>query len=168
MKTTLQELTKSQREKIINFLRKHPVGALATISADGDPYASAIYIAVDDELTISFTTKNETAKYKNIVHHNKVSLVVFDPASQTSVQVDGQAVKIDDPYDQQATFHSTIEAAKQTGGDTVPPIAKISAGQYVGFSIKIKTISLSEYGWGNNTARALEHAADKPPTGDPA
>lgn len=168
MNTTIHDLTLEQRNVIISFLQKFPVGVLATCSDNGSPQASAIYVGCDDNLRLTFTTKQGTGKYDSFKRDNRLVLVVFDAASQTSVQVYGRATELDDPVAVQRVFQATIGAAGQTGTDIVPPIAKVAAGPYAGFEIEVDTIKLSEYGWGDSFIKALEHA-DKPhATGDPA
>lgn len=167
MSTTPDTLSQADKEKIVNFLKKHPVAVLATVDPSGDPHASTIYIGVSDDLKLTFTTKRETQKYVNITKHNKIMLVVCDAKSQTAVQVRGQAVEVTDPSAQLEIYQETLHAAERTGEDVVPPVAKI-LGSYVGFSIKIDTIWISEYSWGNNFASALQQAQDQHANGDPA
>lgn len=169
MQTTVDQLNPDQRENIISFLKDHSVGVLATIGAeDGKPSASTIYIGVDDAINIVFTTKRETRKYKNISANGSVMLVVHDAAEQKEVQVSGQAIEVKDHEQQAEIYHQTLQAAKQTGQDIVPPVAKIPAGPYVGFIIKIENIWLSEYGWGDTFAQALKDAAQSEDRQDPA
>jgi general stress protein 26 len=166
--TTPSKLNDAERAKIVSFLSKHPVGVLATVDPQGDPHASALYFSVDKSLHITFTTKQDTHKYKNISKHSTVVLVVFEAESQTTVEITGKAVEVTDPEEQQAIYKGTLHAAAQTGEDIVPPIAKIPAGKYVGFTIEIEDISLSEYGWGGNFANAMKHVHDEAGTSDPA
>jgi general stress protein 26 len=167
MQTTVSQLTPEQRKKIIEFLKAHPVGVLSTVDGDGNPNASAIYINVDDELSISFTTKRKTRKYENIARHNKIALVVYEAANQTSLEVSGSAEEVQDEETQRKIYRATLHAAERTGEDVVPPVAKIAAGEYVGFTIKADNIWLSEYGWGNNFANALKAASEEASTEDP-
>jgi nitroimidazol reductase NimA-like FMN-containing flavoprotein (pyridoxamine 5'-phosphate oxidase superfamily) len=127
-------LTSLEREKIVSFLLKHPVGVLATIDSMGHPQASTIYFTVNHDLYLTFTTKRETHKYENISRHTTVALVVYDAESQTEVQINGQAIEVTNLEDQEAIYYGTLHAAQQTGEDPVPPIAKIVAGTYVGFA----------------------------------
>lgn len=168
MKTPLNKLDSAQRKKLFEFLASHPIGVLATINADGSPHASTIYINVDEDLRITFTTKHETQKYQNISQDNRVMLAVYDAQKQTAVQVGGEALEVTDPETQQQIYHGTLHAAKQTGTDIVPPIAKIAAGSYVGFVLKIDSVLFSDYGWGDTFAHALKHANDPNTGGDPA
>jgi general stress protein 26 len=161
-------LDDAKREKIISFLNLHPVGVLACVDANGDPHASTIYFGVNNDLSINFTTKRDTMKYKNLALHNKVMLVVFDAARQAAVQVSGLAKEETDPEVAQKIYRGTLRAAEETGQDNVPPIAKIAAGPYVAFTIHPDDIQLSEYGWGDNFTNALKHTSDPDNTNDPA
>ena len=160
-------LKPEDRQRILEFLRAHPIAVLATVDATGKPHAGPIYIGVDDKLIITFTTKRETQKYKNLSRDPSIMLVIYEAASQTAVQVSGTAKEVADPDAQQAIYHSTLQATRQTGSDEVPPIAKISAGSYVGFTIDIDNIWMSDYGWGSSFAKAVKHADDAPVSGDP-
>jgi uncharacterized pyridoxamine 5'-phosphate oxidase family protein len=166
--TTIAELEPGQREKIVSFLSAHPVGVLAMVDTQGKPHASTIYFTVDEDLHLTFTTKHDTYKYRNLQKHNAVMLVVFEAESQIAVQLSGKAVEVQGFEEQQAIYHGTLHAAAQTGEDVVPPIAKIPAGAYAGFAITIENIWLSEYGWGNNFAEAIKHAQDADSPADPA
>jgi len=166
--TTTNNLSSAERQKIVDFLTANPVGVLATVDAEGNPCASTIYISVDVDLNVTFTTKQGTTKHKNISGHSHVMLVCFDAANQAEVQVSGSAMVVTDPASSRQVYDGTLRAAKTTGEDVVPPVAKISAGEFVAYSIKPDTIWLSDYGWCNNFANALEHATDPQVTGDPA
>lgn len=166
--TTPSDLSEDQRHKIFRFLRQHPVGVLATVSPDGHPNASAVYIAVDDQLNLTFTTKQGTKKHENIVQNNDVMFVVYDAATQATVQVSGNAIEETDAQAAQDIYHGTLHAAQQTGPDVVPPVAKLAAGPYVAYAVKPSNIWMTEYGWGDNFGKAIDHANDPASTGDPA
>jgi general stress protein 26 len=167
-KTKPSTLNAVQRKKIIGFLASHPVGVLATVDAAGDPCASTIYIGVDADLNITFTTKRDTAKHTNISKHPAVTLVVFDAPSQAMLQISGKAVEQTNPEAAQTIYKGTLHAAQRTGEDVVPPVAKIAAGPYIAYVIHTDNIRMSEYGWGDSFARALNHAKDSKSSGDPA
>jgi uncharacterized pyridoxamine 5'-phosphate oxidase family protein len=164
----LDQLGPTQRSKIVTFLQEHPVGVLATVDSNGDPYATTLYFDVDSRMRVTFTTKQDTYKYKNIVKHGTVMLVVHEASKQIAVQIRGKAVELKDPAVQQAVYHATLRAAQKTGEDVVPPIAKIAAGPYAAFAIEVETVRLTEYGWGNNFTNATQHVHDRPSGGDPA
>ena len=166
--TAPSDLSEQEQGKIIDFLRRHPVGVLATIGLDGRPNASTIYFSVDDDMNLRFTTKQQTNKHANIAKNNEVMFVVYDAVNQSTVQVSGIATEETDAQAAQAVYHGTLQAAEQTGLDVVPPIAKIAAGSYVAYTIKPTNIWLTEYGWGDNFAKAIKHANDPANTDDPA
>lgn len=155
------ELTPEQSGKILEFLQNHPVGVLATVDAQGDPSATTIYFSVEQDLSVTFTTKEHTQKHENIERHNKVMLAVYEAESQTAVQISGTAKEITDKEEVHNTFLGTVHAAKQTGPDNVPPISKIPGGKYVAYRISPDAVHLSEYGWGDNLAKAIEIAKNK-------
>ncbi len=166
--TTPSQLSPQDHTKITDFLMGHPIGVLATVNQNGDPQASTIYYAVDSELNVTFTTKTNTLKNQNIMRHNMVMMAVYDSETQSSVQVQGVAEQVQDPEEAQKIYHGTLHAAKQTGPDNVPPIAKIPAGPYVAYRVKPTNIWMKEYGWGDSFATALDHANDLQPTDDPS
>jgi len=167
MPVTPDQLTPDERNKIQDFLERHPVAVLATADAEGNPHASTIYINTSEDLRITFTTKHETNKYRNIAHNSHVALVVYEATTQTAVQIYGRAVEVADQEAQQQIYKGTLDAAKQSGKDIVPPIAKIAAGSYVGFAIDVEDIQLLEYGWQDSFATALQHASEPKNNGDP-
>lgn len=166
-KTSPTDLSPQERSKITDFLDSHPIGVLATVDEVGNPHASTIYFGIDTDLNVTFTTKRDTIKHQNIVHHNTVMLAIYDSESQSAVQLNGKAEEVEDPETAQKIYHVTLRAAKQTGEDTVPPIAKIPAGPYVAYTITPDNIWMSEYGWGNNFMNALSKAQDPVNTDDP-
>lgn len=168
MATTPQDLSPEQRQKIYKFVAGHPIGVLATVDTGGRPHASPIYVGVDKHLNIAFTTKRDTDKHENIQHHNAVMLTVFDAKSQTVVQLSGTAQEVTDLDEVQQTFHATLEAADQTAEDSVPPIAKISAGPYIAYRIVPDNVWMNEYGWGSSFRNALDSVNKAAESGDPA
>lgn len=165
--TTPDELSPEERSKITDFLDSHPIGVIATVDEAGNPHASTIYFSVDDNLHVTFTTKEDTAKSKHIKNHPAVMLVAYDSESQASVQLTGKALEVQDPEEAQAIYHGTLHAAKQTGEDNVPPIAKIPAGPYIAYKIMPEDIWMNEYSWGNTFTNALSQAEEPASTDDP-
>lgn len=166
--TTPAELSDQDRADIVRFLKDHPIAVLATAGADGTPDASTIYFSVSDDLTLSFTTKRETLKHQNIQANDRVMLVTYDAASQSSVEAGGTAHEVTDPEEAQRIYQGTLNAAHRTGPDNVPPIAKIAAGPYVAYTITLENIKMNVYGWGDSFRHAMDHATDEPGSADPA
>lgn len=160
-------LSDGQKQAILDFVRSHPDGVIATVSPDGDPQASVVYFSIDDDMNLSFTTKDKTRKAQNIRQHPRVSVAIYEADSQTVVKLAGTAREMADQAEVNATFRQTVDAADQTATDTVPPIARHSAGDYTAFTIKPDFIQMIGYGRGNSYQNALEHATDRPQYGNP-
>ena len=69
------------RERLLKFLREHQVLTLAVMEADGNPYAAALFYAVDDELRFHVVTDPAT-------RHGKAMLA--NPSVAGTIQLDRQ------------------------------------------------------------------------------
>jgi len=72
--------------------------ALATVAADGTPWNSAVYVAVDDTLTFFWRSHKTSAHSINLAARPDVSLLVFDStlpdATGHGVYISGRAFEI--------------------------------------------------------------------------
>jgi general stress protein 26 len=135
----------NKRKDAHDFLKNHRVGILATVSPDGDPYAAAIYFTVDPSFNVLFLTKTRTKKADNLEHNNHAMLVVYEPSTQTTVQLTGLVSKIDDILETNQVFSDIINASIDTSGDTVPPIAKLDEGDYVAYRLRPNEIRMAVF-----------------------
>ncbi|MDO8582837.1 MAG: pyridoxamine 5'-phosphate oxidase family protein [bacterium] len=78
-------------QKAIQFVERCSLAALATISPEGVPYASAIHVVVDVNLSFYFVTKAETAKWEHIQRSPLVALVITNDDTRQTLQVQGLA-----------------------------------------------------------------------------
>lgn len=141
---------KAERNQLIySFLSTHPIGVLASVDPNGNPHAAVVYFSVDKNFVIMFTTKNETKKNDNIKHNKHVMLICYESASQTTVQIIGSVNEITDVEKLERIFAGTMLASMQTSDSGIPPIAKLHAGNYVGFVLYPKSIAMSVYGQSN-------------------
>ena len=67
---------KELEQTIIQFLKRHNGGTLATVREDGTPQASGISF-VNDGLTIYFAMDPESYKKRNVEHNPNIGLAVF-------------------------------------------------------------------------------------------
>lgn len=128
-----------------DFLKKHKVGVLATVSPDGDPYAAAIYYIVDSALNISFLTKTGTKKADNLEHNNHAMLVVYEAESQTTVQVTGSVSKITDNTEINEVFSQIVYASVDASKTDVPPILKLDEGEYVTYRLTPTQVRMASF-----------------------
>ncbi len=128
-----------------DFLKKHKVGVLATVSPNNDPYAAAIYYVVDGALNISFLTKTGTKKADNLEHNNHAMLVVYEAESQTTVQVTGTVAKITDTADADKVFSHVVYASLETSHTDIPPILKLDEGEYVAYRLVPTQVRMASF-----------------------
>jgi uncharacterized protein YhbP (UPF0306 family) len=62
-------------------LRTCPIAALATVSGDGRPWNSPVFVAFDDRLTFYWTSRDDARHSRNIDGTPEVFLTVFDGAA---------------------------------------------------------------------------------------
>lgn len=138
-------------ESINDFLKSHPVGVLSTSDKNNKPHAAVLYFSVDPDFSITFTTKRDTQKHRNMQHHKQVMLVVYDADTQTTVQIAGKVQDISNESEAAAVFQGTLKAAQTNSKTGVPPISKLFAGHYVAYRILPSTV---------RSARFLQSDAD--------
>lgn len=78
------------KAELLDFLQKHRLGVLATVSPTGDPEAAVVGIAVTDRLEVVFDTLETTRKCQNLRNHSNIALVIgWD--DEMTVQLEGVA-----------------------------------------------------------------------------
>jgi len=161
------EIDPNKAEAIKQFVASHPDGVIATVTADGKPQASVVYFSVDDDLHFFFTSKSDTRKTQNIGDQAEVSLTIHEAATQTVVKAAGKAKLLRDQEEVLAVYQRSIHGAQTSGPDTVPPLARISAGEFVAFKITPDFLDFTTYSHGDSFATAMEHATDEREYGNP-
>lgn len=142
----MKQLTRTDRnQRMLGFLRQQCVGVLATVDPNGDPGAAVIYYSIDPSFTVTFLTKRGTKKRDNLAHHNHAILVVFDTESQTTAQIKGIAKEITDPDEISRVFRSSLRASLRTSSSGIPPIAKLSAGDFTAYELKPVEVRMAVY-----------------------
>jgi len=91
-------MTPSERREFLTT----PVrtATLATVRPDGRPHATPVWIALDDDDTVVFTTGTTSVKGKNILADPRVSLCIDDDRPPFAfVVIEGTAAVSTDPGD---------------------------------------------------------------------
>jgi pyridoxine/pyridoxamine 5'-phosphate oxidase len=79
-----------KRAELLEFLRRHKLGVLSTVSPSGDPEAAVVGVAFTDDLEIVFDTLETTRKAVNLRRSPKIAFVVgWD--QETTAQIQGVA-----------------------------------------------------------------------------
>jgi PPOX class probable F420-dependent enzyme len=92
-------MTLSEAERA--FLAESFVGVVTTISPDGSPQSTVVWVDVDDE-GVSINTAYGRVKPRNLARDPRISLVVVDPSDPYRwVKVNGTAALVDEGADAQ-------------------------------------------------------------------
>lgn len=137
-------LSERQR-RIFDFLDQTRVGVLTSVDPNGEPHGAVIYFAIENDFVTYFLTRRETKKADNLIRNNHVMLVVFEPSSQTVAQIVGRAELVQENYLVNKIAAAVFMTSIKTSQGGVPPIAKLEAGEYVGFKIKPDQIRMASY-----------------------
>jgi general stress protein 26 len=133
------------RERMYQFLSDTCIGVLSSTDPDGDPHGAVIYYTINEHLEVGFLTKAETKKYDNLVHNNHVMLTVFEPLTQTTVQISGVAKEIKNGFAMNKIAAKVLDTSLKTSEAGLPPLSKLQAGPYVAFTIKPVQIRMAVY-----------------------
>jgi general stress protein 26 len=78
------------RKELLDFLRQHKLGVLATVSESGAPESAVVGIAITDRLELVFDTLDSTRKCRNLRRNPNISFVIgWD--NEITVQYEGIA-----------------------------------------------------------------------------
>lgn len=124
------------RERILEFLGDHKVGVLATADATGKPHAATVYVTHDQQLNMYFVTKRETQKCRNLTANPRAAIAIYDAATQTTVQVEGNVTEITDQAQSDRVFAEVQRTVMHTSTSGVPPTSKMAAGSYVTYKLE--------------------------------
>lgn len=82
--------------RIVDFVRAHGGGVVATSGTTGGPESAWINLAADDDGRLLFGTNQHSRKYANLRADPRVSLVVVSGTGQ-EFQLEGEAALLDGP-----------------------------------------------------------------------
>lgn len=148
-------------QKMYDFLTAHPVGVLSSVDLENNPHGAVVYFAISEDFSITFVTKEDTRKHANLTHNNRVMLVSFEVASQTTVQISGTVKDISEEFEAQNAIRSTLDAALKTSDQNIAPIVKLDAGYFVTYKltpshIRMAVFSMSGPGGYKNTFETID------------
>jgi nitroimidazol reductase NimA-like FMN-containing flavoprotein (pyridoxamine 5'-phosphate oxidase superfamily) len=130
---------------IRDFLQNHHSGVLATADVAGNPHAAIIYFSADDNFYLTFATKTETQKYKNMAENNQVAFVCSDESTQTTVQITGKVEEVTDPEEHQAALNRMYRFSETISKTELPPVEKLYAGDYITLRIVPQIIKMGVF-----------------------
>lgn len=84
-----------KKQIILELLQKKPHAVMATVNEKGNPEAALIGVGQTNDLTLIIGTSNKSRKYKNIMQHPNVALVIGGWEDHITIQYEGEAVELD-------------------------------------------------------------------------
>jgi uncharacterized pyridoxamine 5'-phosphate oxidase family protein len=78
------------KQDICEFMRRHSLAVLATVSTEGTPEAALVGIAVTADLEIVFDTVRGSRKHRNLLHNPRIAFVI-GWEDETTLQYEGVA-----------------------------------------------------------------------------
>jgi|SRR5580658_4933735 pyridoxine/pyridoxamine 5'-phosphate oxidase len=78
------------RAELVEFIARHKLGVLGTISPEGAPQSALVGIAVSQELEIVFDTVKSSRKYRNLMSNPACSFAI-GWVGEVTVQYEGEA-----------------------------------------------------------------------------
>jgi hypothetical protein len=121
------------------------MGVLSTVTPNNEPHGAVVYYALDDDFTMWLLTKKGTHKYDNMVHNATVMLTVFEPQTQTTVQVRGTAAEYANTAAVNQVSNRIFGRMMQAGDKQLPPIMKLQAGPFTAFAITPASVRMAVY-----------------------
>lgn len=128
----------------IGVIRNHPLGSLATVSADGQPRSAFIYVAVDDQLALYFMTRAKTKKYEQITKNPRVAISIADEEGYQTIQAEGVA-HVENSAEKQAWIIDQIFRNAAVHPKWQLPINQMESSGYVCIRIDITWMRLGRF-----------------------
>lgn len=133
-----------RQQRIHDFMSRNSIGVLSMVDAKGNPHGVTIYYVTKPTFEVSFLTRIGTKKHLDLEHDDRVMLTIFEPATQTTLQMTGRAEEIDDHYEINGIAGSVLGVSLRSGGGILP-ITKLHAGPYTAYTIHPTQIRMAVY-----------------------
>lgn len=146
MNPHIQSTSSPDAERLIStFLGDNYSGVIATADTAANPYAAVVYYMPEPDLSLYIATKEETQKYKNLEQNPQVSFVIYDEKSQTSLQVQGRTVIVEDMQKRHDTLKNMANTSLAISDQLLAPAYKLDAGDYAVVQIVPQVMKLAVY-----------------------
>lgn len=143
---TIISTSSSESEAIIrDYLDTHRTGVLATSDAIGNVHSAAIYFDISINMHLLIATKKETQKYRNIIENPVFAMTICDEYEQTALDISGHIRELYNPGARLRTINNMTRQSLEKSGREIPPIEKLSAGDYAAFELCPLVIRLGVY-----------------------
>jgi len=140
------EQNKKSLADLLTFLQGHFIATLATVKPGGMPHGATVYFNNDEKGNFYFLSRDTTRKWKNIVENPHVSLVITDPNTSQTVQVEGTAEEVDYAKTYAGQVQNLIMHLEKNGKKwTDTPLQHQNAGYFMFVKVTPTWIRWSNY-----------------------
>lgn len=133
---------------IKNFLKRHTLASLATLSEDmGKPQVAIVYYDYDGQYSLAFATSIESRKLANIMRREDVALAIGQDNGYESMQIEGTA-RIVTHDDERIRLISRLYKKISIDESHVIhwPIIKVHSKDLVVVEVKIEWFRYADFG----------------------
>lgn len=129
------------------FLQDNAAGTLASLNMSGAIELATIYFFAKSDFTCYFVTKVDTRKYKNFLLNPTVTLLSFNEEQRISAEVQGTVETVTDLMKVSQIIEMFQDLVTSKNAEYwIPPIAQISAGEYVVCKLIPTVVHLNDFG----------------------
>lgn len=127
----------------LDYLRAHSAMVVSTAQAN-KPHGAVVYYYCTAPDMLYFLTKSETLKARNLQQNPQVSVTIFDETELSTFQGFGTARVVTDSREVDVLMDSLTAVYAKTP-DFLPPITKITAGEFQLISIMLEQAELRQF-----------------------
>lgn len=145
LRSKLRAPIATTREESV-FLASHSVCVVSSVAANGYPYgATMFYFADQDQNTIRLITRSETETATNLLRNKRVALTVTDMDLLATMHISGTTELDTNPKKGYELLQGILKGHKTLPKNVLPPVAQITEGAYVIFSITMQSSYIKVY-----------------------
>jgi hypothetical protein len=133
-----------ERNKCRNFLRDHDVGVIASASLDGHPHASVVNYYANAKFEIYFISRERAQKFRNIMVNPLAALVVTDENLATSLEIKGDAFKLDDSPAVMDTMRQLSQVVRRNHAGPLP-IMNVPGSELFLFCLQPRSMAYADF-----------------------
>lgn len=135
------------REQIKTLLVNSKVATVATIGvASQMPQAALVYFLYDNQDGIFLATLEESRKVQNLSENISVALVIGEESSKTTIQIEGNAAKVDDRELRLKILSDLNKKISSGNAESSWPLLMLEPTDIVVFRVKIDWLRFSSFG----------------------
>jgi PPOX class probable F420-dependent enzyme len=132
-------------DKVDAFLRKHELGTLSTIDANGKVHGAAVYYLIGNNNLIYVLTKSQTQKAHNTLANPRVALTVYDTDDMQTAQIQGKAEIEPDQSTKDYVFVNLAKPRRYGDKNRYPPVTTIHEGAFMVIRITPTDVKFTDF-----------------------